>query len=477
MPIDPGRLERLDDYLGNVTPSLALRLARAVEIDRLKGGALPHKTILTALRPRLREATQRLDRAATPQRMVCMAFEDLMVDRRQRKQRGRILRDSIEPVWDWLTRTLIPAAAEQALDSLRDKLLQGGADFVGGEVEALQRVAAEAMLNALPSPDMADPRCAEAVRVLGRDVAADAYDMARVMEIAHEVRQLQRLLPRPMHTLTEEETHRIQAVFDRVSATKPDAAIYIPFLVLGRLEKPWEALRLAGVLSHKINDIMISRTEAGAIGEMLLGDLEAAIERLAAIRPADLDADAAVSDVVAFSLISTGIVREIGIKRDGIWGRRLMQLRGGMADQMERLIAKAPRDIAATLPTVRRGGFAFRGARRVPDLTRTLDPQKAARAVQLAKLIAGSRTHGLAGAFAGLLNQVDETVTTALRRYTHDLADEVHALGQDGAASAKKFIDQAVALTAILDGREEAETLRRRAAAALVIAPAGQNVA
>lgn len=477
MPNDPGRLERLDDYLGHVTPALALRLARAVEIDRLKGGALPHGKILAALRPRLREATARLDRAATPQRLVCTAFEDLLVDRRGRKQRGRILRASIEPVWTWATRTLIPGTAEQALDLLRGKLLEGGAAFAGREVEAMQRLAAEAILVAVPSADMADPRCAAAVAALGRDVAADAHDMAQVMAVAGEVGRLQHMLPRPIHALTEDDMARIRAVFDRVVAARPDAALYIPFVVMGRLDKPWEALRLTGVLSGKADDVMISRTDVGAIGEMLLGDLEASVERLAAIRAAELDAEAALIDVVAFSRISTGIVREIGIKRDGLWGRRLMQLRGGMADQMERLLARAARDIAATLPTARRGGFGFRGARRVPDLTRTLDPAKAARALELAKLIAGSRTHGLAGAFAGMLGQVDETVTANLRRYTHDLADEVHALGPAGAASARKFVDHAVALTAVLDGAEESETLRRRAAAALGHAPADKEVA
>ena len=90
MPIDAGRLERLDGFLGSVTPTLALQLARAVEIDRLQGGALPHDAILAALRPRLREASRRLQRTLTPRRLICAVFEDILVDSRLRKQRGLV---------------------------------------------------------------------------------------------------------------------------------------------------------------------------------------------------------------------------------------------------------------------------------------------------------------------------------------------------------------------------------------------------
>lgn len=476
MPINAGRLERLGGFLGSVTPTLALQLARAVEIDRLRGGALPHDDILTALRPRLREATRRLDRTPTPQRLVCSAFEDLLVDDRLRKQRGRIARSSIGPVWSWLTQTLAPVAAEQALGAIREKLLNGGPDFADAEVDAFQRIAAEAILNAIPAPDMTDIRAAEAVGALGPDVAADAHDMARMMEMASEVRGLQRQLPRPMPVLGDEDIARIRTVFERVATTHPDSASYIPFFVLGRLAKPWEAMRLAGALTRKADDTLISRTDLGQIGETLLSDLDGCVERLTAIRAPELDAGYALAQVVTFSNLSTGIVRELGIKRDGLWGRHLMQVRGGMADQMERLIARASKEIAATLPTVRRGGFGL-GGRRVPDLTRSLDPQRAAKAVELAKLIAGSRPHAVAGAFAGLLIQVDEQVTTLLRRYTQGLADAVHELGQDGYPSAAKFVEQAVALTAAIDGPQEAATLKRRVAAALAIAAPAEMVA
>ncbi len=477
MPIDPGRLERLDEFLHHVTPTLALQLARAVEVDRLRGGALPHEEILGALRPRLREAGQRLPRLPTPRRLICAVFEDLLVDDRLRKQRGRIARSSIAPVWDWLTGALAPAELGPALEAVREKLVNGGADFADAEVGAFQRLAAAAILAAVPTPDIKDVRCAAAVAALGPDVAADAHDMARMMEMADDMRALQRATPRPLPALNDDDIAVFRAAFDRMARTHPDCASYVAFFVLARLRKPWEALRLAGALTRKSDDVKLSRTDLGQIGEALLADLEDCIARLTQMRASAVDSAIALAQVSTFAEVSTGIVRELGIRRDGAWGRRMTQLRGEMADEMERLLSRAAKDIAATLPTVRRGGFGLRGVRRVPDLSRSFDPQKAERALELAKLIAGSRPHALAGAFAGLLTKVDEAATANLRRYAGNLIDEVHAMGLDGPPGARRFVDHAIALTAALDGQQDADTLRRRVNAALAIAPAAESAA
>ena len=90
----------LSGFLGQLPDHVAARLAKAVEVDRLIGGTeLPHEEILRALRPQLREVPQP-QRVATPQRLFCRPFEDLLVEpERSFKQKGRIARSSISPVW------------------------------------------------------------------------------------------------------------------------------------------------------------------------------------------------------------------------------------------------------------------------------------------------------------------------------------------------------------------------------------------
>src|SRR5215471_6859484 len=95
---------RLQSLLGGLPVQAAVRLARAVEVDRLAGGVvLPHETILSALRPVLR-APAHVERTLTPLRLFCRPFEDIVLTQTVReKQKGRITRANISVVWKWLS--------------------------------------------------------------------------------------------------------------------------------------------------------------------------------------------------------------------------------------------------------------------------------------------------------------------------------------------------------------------------------------
>ncbi len=462
-----GRLQRLEGFLRSVTPALALRLAQAIEADRVSGGALPHDAIMGALRPRLREAHQRLARIAPPQRLVCAAFEDLLVGARLRKQRGRIARSSIAPVWTWLTTGLLKPEELEWLNKIRDRLLSSGAEYADREVAAFQQAAAAALLAQVPSGEANDPRNGAAAKILGGiEVALDAHDMARMLEIGPQVLKMQREFPQPMHTLHETDIVSIRETWERIVEEHPDCAAYVAFMILGRLERPWEVLRLAGALSRKLDDVLVSRTDAGFVGDLLLSDLEDCVARLAAMRGDQMEPNAVLANVETFARTSTGMVRELGIKRDGIWGKRMMTARAGMADAMERFLGRATKEIVATLPMTRKGGFGLRAVGQMPDFTKRLDPQKAKRAIDLATLIAGSRPHAMAGAFAGQLSEIEEPVAHRLRHFTTEMFDELRKLDPAQRVQADALIEHATRLSTILLGAEEGELVRRRVAAA-----------
>src|SRR5438105_4198135 len=100
---------KLQNLLDGLPAQTAMRLARAIEVDRLAGGvALPHEMILSALRPALR-APANVERTPTPLRVFCRPFEDLIVNQTvKEKQKGRISRANIVVVWNWLSQTVIP---------------------------------------------------------------------------------------------------------------------------------------------------------------------------------------------------------------------------------------------------------------------------------------------------------------------------------------------------------------------------------
>ena len=118
------KTEQLEAYLSSLTPAAARFLIREVELDRLRGGeSFPHDLILTYARNALIDQEDQGERVGSPLRLFCSPFEDLLVDKTTAdKQIGRIDRESIEPIWNWLCNEL---AVEQIgeLDEILSRAL------------------------------------------------------------------------------------------------------------------------------------------------------------------------------------------------------------------------------------------------------------------------------------------------------------------------------------------------------------------
>jgi hypothetical protein len=122
--------ELLRSFLGSLPEGIASRLARAVEVDKLNNGTvLPHELILESLRPTLRTSADHATRTQTPLRVFCRPFEDLLTNEpRTQKQKGRILRSSITPVWNWLAQELIPDQVNSYAIAVKTAILGYRAD-------------------------------------------------------------------------------------------------------------------------------------------------------------------------------------------------------------------------------------------------------------------------------------------------------------------------------------------------------------
>jgi hypothetical protein len=118
------KAQMLIAFLGKLPETLAVRLAKAVELDRLaEGKSLPHDLILEGLRPVLKRA-RGVERTPTPLRLFCQPFQDLLSSLpRKQKQLGRIALSSIHPVWNWVARTLLPGETAAYCEGIKGDVL------------------------------------------------------------------------------------------------------------------------------------------------------------------------------------------------------------------------------------------------------------------------------------------------------------------------------------------------------------------
>jgi hypothetical protein len=462
--LTPRTSSLLQSFLRALPQSAAARLTKAVEVDRLSGGkVLPHDLILGALRPAL---PVRTERTPTPLRLFCTPFEDLLIQAQPReKQKGRIARASIPLVWRWLRETLIIDAADLYASEIKRLVLADRAEESAKRASEFWAFASQEMRKAIETNR-------GAVRIaLQTDLAvADAEEMALLLSAGADVIAIQKLLPKPVPQLNDELLHALREIHDRIAATQPDVAPYVAVIAMNRLEHPWEALKLPQLITNQTQDTLISLTDMGLVGDVLFANIESHGNAVRATRHPVFDADALIQHLSAFTELSSRIVKEIEMRRDGKWGKRLLADRAAVAETMDKLMERAPKEVLAMLPVQKSGSYG--GGPLCADLAKPVDAEKSERGMRYGKLVAGCARYATAGSFAASHKSAMDEVSQHLSGYNEDLIKEMRAPESERQAGTEHQFELAAELTALIFSPEEAEHLRRRARAAVMPAVA-----
>ena len=120
---------------------------------------------------------------------------------------------------------------------------------------------------------------------------------------------------------------------------------------MNRLLHPWQALKLPAFITRKTKDTLIANTDMGLVGELLLADIETHGNAVRATRHPVFDPRVLIDNLAQFAELSSCIVREMEIRRDGKWGKRLLADRAAVAEAMENIAsATAARSASRRLP-------------------------------------------------------------------------------------------------------------------------------
>jgi hypothetical protein len=202
-------------------------------------------------------------------------------------------------------------------------------------------------------------------------------------------------------------------------------------------------------------DTLISKTDMGLVGEIIFTRMESLRDAILATRHPFFQPETLLEQVSGFAEMSSAIVKEIEIKRDGEWGQRLLKDRAAVGNVMEGFMERAIKEVSAALP-IQKG---------VSDVTRQVAPEKRASALNYARLVGGARNFAAAASFAAKHKTVSEELAHHLRRFVEDAVRELKGDGERRAA-AEFQLSYCAELAGALLNPEEAELIRRRVRAA-----------
>ena len=461
MSADPAA--QLQQFVDTLPESALKKLAATIELDRGENRyGLPHNAIMQILRPRLAEI--RAPRVFTAQRVLCLPFEDMLAFQDVGyKETGKIMRSSIMPMWRLLTEQLIakewPALSEEFVKA------QKADDAARRDVaaSAIWGAGAAALGGWIASVDKDPDAMKTEVKKLGGTRAfEDVREMSATLDIADILEAAKSGLPRkPILALNKEQIVILKRHYDQVVEDHDERELIFLLAIMGRLLQPFPILKLIRAISGKLDDSLASRTELSVAGNLVIRALEEDAERVAAIaKEEDATEEELMSRTRRFADAFKGITADIGIRRDGEWGRRMYQCRAQVSDAVERMILQdANRVVLLVLPKSGKRPVADFSER--PDEERFERSERRARAIGEAMAIA--EEVGLQAACASTVNNLRKD----LDNYAARIIARLPKAEENERENARAHLATAVRLIELISNSDEADLLRRRGNAGL----------
>jgi hypothetical protein len=356
MTSDGQSVERLREYLRTLTPEARSMLVRELERNLLRGEqSAGNDLILQELRRTIRADAQEVPRIGDAARMLFTPLEPFLIDSRaDHKRIGRIARVSLEPIWGWIGRDLIPAEVKALGEDINRALLADDRNRADQLVRTLHDRAIRRIRDAIAEVNGDEKsRRRLAVQVGTPRAVEDLNTIVTILSLRELLADLARRLPsqfrvfereqiEPLWTLLDAAT--TQGTLDRLGARKADAFFYCLILVMNRLAAPWQLVRIATRASDDTS--RVAESPYAAAVNIVLGEAEN--------MTAELRAEIKVGHPVASMLknihdTAREIRSEINVSFDSPWSRQLAAVRNDVSALLKTEIETTPGSVRRLL--------------------------------------------------------------------------------------------------------------------------------
>lgn len=300
-------------------------------------------------------------------------------------------------------------------------------------------------------------------RLIGRFQTPDLeapQRIAKILKCAHILEDAVEGLPDTIPDWSDELSATIRDRYEHVADVDPDSGVWVLCLIMARMERPWRLLRVFERIARRGDDLLVSKTDMGHVGDVLLDDAEFALSLFSKAPSTRDEARGAAKGLADFAAVTVGMTREIGIRKDGSWGQRLFKLRSQASDAMSHIHSEV-RD-AVFRATAEAGGLKTR----IRTPVRSGEPEFE-RALALSQFLIMTKDDAaraaVGSAHTALIDELRDRVETLGETQLQALRSET---GEGQAALQERVLDIAQILRA-LAGEEAGDLLVRRATAAL----------
>jgi hypothetical protein len=447
-------IERLQGYLRSLTPGARASFISELERSLLRGeNPAGAETLLAELRRSVRAGNAKSPRVGEPVRLFFLPLEPFLVDDApDRKHLGRIARSTLEPLWLWLSNTLMPDEASAYSEQIEQALASGDTRAAEHQARLFQDSAVRRIQQMLDRSDHRDRR--RLTVQLGTERALEDVQALRgILNCRDELAALGKQLPSHIGSIAGPQLDRVKALVDSPPGAKTDQLLYSLVLVMSRLAAPWQLVRLATKAAGSDDAARVAETPYAFAVTIVLDEIDRKVRELAG----DLKSGRGVAVSALLKEIHDalrGMRSELDLPVESAWGKQLTAIRAETSKLLTAEIELMPGRVRRLIRP--------RPSKEIASNSK-LDSDEVAETEALVGFVVECRNY--AGELA--INEVTQRTFNELQKYLDDgtrtLLDALRSSSDGERSFRQSQVDAAVRFCAKVFGREYASLLAKAA--------------
>lgn len=449
-------VDRLRQFLRDLKPGARALLIAELERTMLRGDEMAGaELILTELRRGMRENQSTSQRIGDHARLFFNPIGPFLVDDvPDHKHRGRIARSALEPIWVWLSNTIMPDEAKAFAEQVEAALLSGDSDKSHHLALAFQDQAL-ARLQDVRAAAKQDDKAQRRISVqIGTPRALEDLDtLIGVLKARDALGLLRGQLPGHIKTLSGALLENVKAQLDARLNSNPDMFLYGLVLVMSRLAAPWQLIRLATKAAGSDVAARIEETPYSVAVPIVLAE----VARLVAELSADLKSGRGIAVAALLKDVHDalrGLRTELDLSGDTPWARQLAAIRADISRFLSGEINLMPGRVRRLMRPRPAKGIA-QGS--------TIDADEVAEAESLIGFVMACRNYASELAINEITQRTFTELQQCLDAGTKTLLDALRNCSEDERPFRQSQVDAAVRFCAKVFGQDYASLLTKAA--------------
>jgi hypothetical protein len=329
--------DRIQEFLQRLSP--VTRGTLLTELERLEicGAEIPGAApVLEKLRAEFRKDGSTQIRVGNPSRYFFAPLEPLLIDADPaHANSGRISRGSLAPIWEWISRDLLPTMARDYIKEINDLIASDNQRGARKAAATFQIKVVKSLENTIGSPDAASQTRAKlAAYTTARSAYDDLVKMLAVIRAQEALAKFNEGLPDRIAKFDDAQVAKIATLLDAFARKNAEVLPFALTLVARRLKTPWQLIRLATKAAPSKNASDIAATPYAITVSMVLDRLD---NRRTTLRVALKNNRVLVAKEILTEIYDTEYALRVRIDRldESEWGQRL----DGLIDAIAALVA------------------------------------------------------------------------------------------------------------------------------------------